>query len=103
MNFLMPGYVPPVNKDVKAPESITDHNQIKSTEGVYQLTAEDVKKNLKSLDKKVGDKLDGPDQTEISGQNQLEVTEAKDYSVANPGDFIKATNNNVLFIKCSYS
>ncbi len=99
MNFLMPGYVPPVDKNVKVPESVTDHNQIRSTEDLYQLRAEDVKKNLKSLDDKVGDnKLDGPDQVEISGPDQLEVDQVETYYAAHQGDYVKSNDGQIVWL-----
>ena len=88
-------YVPPVHTDEEVNKTITDHNQVKNTDKVYQITAKNVKGNLVASDKKVGDKLDGPDQVEIAGPDQLEVNDAKAYDVAHAWDWIEATNDNV--------
>jgi len=92
---IIPTYIPPVNKDNKLGETMTDYNQVKNTDKVYQITAKNVKENLVASDKKVGDKFDGPDHVEIADPDQLEVNETKAYDVAHAGNWIEATNDNV--------
>ena len=92
-------YVPPVNTDEEVNKTITDHNQVKNTAEVYQLTAKDVEKNLVSLEKKKKETLDGPNHVEISGQDTLEVNQVGVYYAAHVGDYVNPSNGNVWMSK----
>ena len=96
-------YLPPVNTNDEVAKTQTDHNEIKTSQDVYEITAKDVKKNLSTLNKKVNDKYDGPDnldQVEVSGPDQIVLNTVETYTDV-AGAMVESSNVNSVKIATS--
>ena len=93
-------YLPPVNTNDEVAKTQTDHNETKTSQNIYELTAEKVKDNLSKLSKKVNNKYDGPDkdfQVEVTGPDTIHVGEILTYYEDGGASIETDSPNNLEF------